>query len=88
MSLSAAQLVHLSRLKKGQVFFLISNRPLDQVDPRKVVKSINSVFFFKKNDLSKAALQKLPGHFPISPFEICCYWPNNIGYELLILKTI
>ena len=27
MSLAAAQLVHLSRLKKGHVFFLISNRP-------------------------------------------------------------
>ena len=27
MSLAAAQLVHLSRLKKGNVFFLISNRP-------------------------------------------------------------
>ena len=27
MSLSAAQVVHLSRLKKGHVFFLISNQP-------------------------------------------------------------
>ena len=45
MSFAAAQLVHLSRLKKGHVFFLISNRPyisLYEIPYHRIIKSYKS----------------------------------------------
>ena len=63
MSLAAAQLIHQSRLKKGHVFFLISNRPNIHISN----KCNNSIFLYhtsysmhlmSKSDAVKCTLEK------------------------------
>ena len=46
MSIAAAQLVHLSRLKKRHVFFLIGNRPIRGFR-KAILKQLNVLYHLK-----------------------------------------